>query len=60
MMNEKKIRMGHRLWSVDYQKEVLKEIEKSRDSHDGTIRKRLEKFRKFLDGTIRKRLELNK
>ena len=39
MMSEKKIRMGHRLWAVDYQKEVLKEIEKSRDSHDGTIRR---------------------
>ena len=40
MMNDKKIRMSHRLWSIEYQEEVLKEIKKSRSLLDGTIRKR--------------------
>jgi len=39
-MTKTKIRMGHRLWSVEYQEEVLKEIKKSRSLLDGTIRKR--------------------
>jgi len=40
MMSDKTIRMGHRLWSVEYQEEVLKEIKKNRSLLDGTIRKR--------------------
>jgi len=36
-MTKTKIRMGHRLWAVELQKELLKEIEESRRFLDGTI-----------------------